>query len=132
MSNWTNALGIFCHHRSVTSTSYSAFAKNAPLVVRLRAGCSTFTDCVTGATFKVSRTQLPIMPEAARPLHSLQGATCDPGLIAHFTMPRRADANIQWLIVLVLVLALVVLLALVLVLVLVALVVLVVSDSEHY
>jgi hypothetical protein len=59
----------------------------------------TFTDPVAGATFKVSRTQLPIMLEAACPLYSLQGATCDPGLIAHFTMPRRADADIQWLIV---------------------------------
>ena len=39
------------------------------------------------------------MPEAACPLYSLQGATCDPGLIAHFTMPRRADNDIRWLIV---------------------------------
>jgi hypothetical protein len=62
----------------------------------------TLTDPVTGATFEVSRTQLPIMPEAACRLHSLQGATCDPGLIAHFTMPGRADADIQWLIVYVL------------------------------
>ena len=39
------------------------------------------------------------MPEAACPLYSLQGATCDPGLIAHFIMPRRADDDIKWLIV---------------------------------
>ena len=50
----------------------------------------------------MSRTQLPLMPEAACPLYSLQGATCDPGLIAHFTMPKRADADIRWLIVYVL------------------------------
>ena len=36
------------------------------------------------------------------PLYSLQGATCDPGLIAHFEMPKRADDDIKWLIVYVL------------------------------
>jgi hypothetical protein len=59
----------------------------------------SFIDPVRGATFKVSRTQLPIMPEAACPLYSLQGATCDPGLIAHFTMPKRTDADGRWLII---------------------------------
>jgi hypothetical protein len=62
----------------------------------------TFTDPVTGAILKVSRTQLPLMPADACPLYSLQGATCDPGLIAHFVMPRRADDDIRWLIVYVL------------------------------
>ena len=50
----------------------------------------------------MKRTQLPLMPEAACPLYSLQGATCDPGLIAHFAMPKRADHDIKWLIVYVL------------------------------
>jgi hypothetical protein len=62
----------------------------------------TFTDPSTGATIKVSRTQLPLMPESACPLYSLQGATCDPGLLAHFIMPKRADDDIKWLIVYVL------------------------------
>ena len=62
----------------------------------------TFTDPVTGATLQVSRTQLPLMPADACPLYSLQGATCDPGLIAHFVMPRRADDDIKWLIIYVL------------------------------
>ena len=44
-------------------------------------------------------TQLPLMPEAACALYSLQGAACDPGLIAHFVMPRRADDDVKWLIV---------------------------------
>ena len=61
-----------------------------------------FTDPVTGVTLKVSRTQLPLMPASACPLYSLQGMTCDPGLIAHFAMPRRADDDIKWLIVYVL------------------------------
>ena len=59
----------------------------------------TFTDPVTGFTFQVQRTQLPLMPEAACPLYSLQGATCDPGLIAHFIMPKRADDDLKSLIV---------------------------------
>ena len=59
----------------------------------------TYSDPVTGISLTVQRTQLPLMPEAACPLYSLQGATCDPGLIAHFAMPRRADDDIKWLIV---------------------------------
>ena len=42
------------------------------------------------------------MPAEACPLYSLQGATCDPGLIAHFVMPQRSDPDIKWLIVYVL------------------------------
>ena len=61
-----------------------------------------FADPVTGATLTVSRSQLPLMPASACPLYSLQGMTCDPGLIAHFAMPRRADDDIKWLIVYVL------------------------------
>ena len=58
-----------------------------------------FTDPLTGFVFQVKRTQLPLMPEAACSLYALQGATCDPGLIAHFIMPKRADDDIKWLIV---------------------------------
>ncbi len=64
--------------------------------------CWALVDPDTDATFEMSRSQLPIMPEAACPLYSLQGATCDPGLIAHFVLPRRADEDIKWLIVCVL------------------------------
>ena len=42
------------------------------------------------------------MPALACPLYSLQGATTDPGMVAHFIMPRRADDDIKWLIVYVL------------------------------
>ena len=62
----------------------------------------TFSDPLTGATLSMRRTQLPLMPEPACPLYSLQGATCDPGLIAHFAMPKRLDHDIKWLIVYVL------------------------------
>ena len=61
-----------------------------------------FRDPLTDATLSVKRSQLPLMPEAACALYSLQGATCDPGLVAHFVMPRRADNDIKWLIVYVL------------------------------
>ena len=57
------------------------------------------TDPTTGMLLKVVRSQLPLMPAEACPLYSLQGATCDPGLIAHFIMPKRADDDIKWLIV---------------------------------
>ena len=47
----------------------------------------------------MTRTQLPILPEKACSLYGLQGNTCDPGLIAHFTMASRLDNDIKWLIV---------------------------------
>ena len=59
----------------------------------------TYADPVTGVSLQVQRTQLPLMPEASFPVYSLQGATCDPGLIAHFVMPGRADDDIKWLII---------------------------------
>ena len=59
----------------------------------------TFVDPDSNQSLSVKRSQLPIMPAEACPLYSLQGATCDPGLIAHFVMPRRADDDIKWLIV---------------------------------
>ena len=62
----------------------------------------TYTDPKTKVAMTVTRSQLPLMPAEACPLYSLQGATCDPGLIAHFEMPRRADDDIKWLIVYVL------------------------------
>ena len=62
----------------------------------------SFTDPTTGMLLKVVRSQLPLMPAEACPLYSLQGATCDPGLIAHFEMPNRTDDDIKWLIVYVL------------------------------
>jgi len=62
----------------------------------------TFTDKNSGVTLHVKRSQLPLMPADACSLYALQGATCDPGLIAHFTMPPRGDNDIKWLIVYVL------------------------------
>ena len=70
--------------------------------VRSRSWNWKFADPVTGATLTVKRSQLPLMPASACPLYSLQGMTCDPGLIANFAMPRRADDDIKWLIVYVL------------------------------
>ena len=55
----------------------------------------TFTDPISGTTMHVQRTGLPLMPEPACPLYSLQGATCDPGLVAHFIMFARKTIDHQ-------------------------------------
>ena len=62
----------------------------------------TFSDPETGAQIKVARLQLPLMPAVACSLYALQGATCDPGLIADFVMPRQADDDSKWWLVYVL------------------------------
>ena len=56
-------------------------------------------DAVLNETLCIERTQLPIYPEKACSLYTLQGATTDPGMIAHLDMPRRADDDMKWLIV---------------------------------
>ena len=47
----------------------------------------------------VARTQIPLMPAAAVPLYSMQGATADPGLVAYWFFPQRCSDTIRWLIV---------------------------------
>ena len=47
----------------------------------------------------VLRQQLPIMPLAACPLYGLQGTTADPGLVAHWNIPKRMDNDLKWLLV---------------------------------
>ena len=50
-------------------------------------------------TLPVDRTQLPLVPEKACSLYTLQGATTDPGLIAHLDMPNRVDDDMKWLVI---------------------------------
>ena len=52
----------------------------------------TFTDPLTGFVFQVKRTQLPLMPEAACPLYSLQGATCAL-IIRHHCRKQKANSK---------------------------------------
>ena len=46
---------------------------------------------------KVKRTQLPVVCEKASTLHVLQGTTCDPGLIFHWTLPNSLSPAQKWL-----------------------------------
>ena len=50
-------------------------------------------------TTAVRRTQMPLCPENASSLYSMQGSTAEPGMIAHWEMPKRVSAGIRWLIV---------------------------------
>ena len=42
---------------------------------------------------------MPLMPAPAVSLHSMQGTTADPGLVAYWFFPQRCDPIIRWLIV---------------------------------
>ena len=46
---------------------------------------------------RVKRRQLPTVCLAASTLHVLQGTTCDPGLIFHWTFPTRLRKDLLWL-----------------------------------
>ena len=46
---------------------------------------------------KVKRTQCPVVCVKASTLHVLQGTTCDPGLIFHWSMPNRLSPAQKWL-----------------------------------
>ena len=39
------------------------------------------------------------MPLLACPLYGLQGTTADPGLVAHWTAPKRMSPDVHWLLV---------------------------------
>ena len=39
------------------------------------------------------------MPLPACPLYGLQGTTADPGLVAHWTVPKRMSPDVHWLLV---------------------------------
>ena len=58
-----------------------------------------YTDDKENYQSSIDRLQLPIMPIEACPLYGLQGTTADPGLCAHWAMPRRMDAQVKWLLV---------------------------------
>ena len=58
-----------------------------------------YTDDKESYTSAVTRLQLPIMPIQACPRYGLQGTTADPGLCAHWAVPRRMDAEVKWLLV---------------------------------
>ena len=47
----------------------------------------------------IRRVQLPIMPLLACPLYGLQGTTADPGLVAHWNVPKRMSPDVHWLLV---------------------------------
>jgi len=44
----------------------------------------------------VHREQLPIMPLLACPLYGLQGTTADPGLVAHWTVPKKMGTLVSF------------------------------------
>ena len=46
---------------------------------------------------RVQRRQLPITIKAASTLHTLQGATAEPGLIFHWRFPRFFSEELRWL-----------------------------------
>eukprot|EP00974_Lingulodinium_polyedra_P040405 3880349-Lingulodinium_polyedra.AAC.1 len=39
------------------------------------------------------------MPLLACPLYGLQGTTADPGLVAHWSVPKRMGSDVHWLLV---------------------------------
>ena len=46
---------------------------------------------------KIKRTQCPVVCVKASTLHVLQGTTCDPGLIFHWSLPNRLSPPQKWL-----------------------------------
>ena len=46
---------------------------------------------------KVRREQLALVVSDASTLYTLQGSTCNPGLIFHWRFPARLDKQMRWL-----------------------------------
>ena len=58
-----------------------------------------FENPSTDSYMFVWRLQLALVPEKAASLYSMQGTTADPGLVAHWVIPKRLSPDIKWLIV---------------------------------
>ena len=58
-----------------------------------------FENRAAEAYMSVWRLQLPLVPEKAASLYAMQGATADPGLVAHWVIPKRSTSDVKWLIV---------------------------------
>ena len=69
------------------------------LQLRLQEATWYHTDEKEKYASAVDRIQLPNMPEPTCALYGLQGTTADPGLWAHWNMPRRMDPEVKWLLV---------------------------------
>ena len=56
-------------------------------------------DAPEAQTFqlKIKRRQIPLTIITASTLHTLQGATTDPGLIFHWNFPKRLGKEMKWL-----------------------------------
>ena len=48
-------------------------------------------------TIQVDRYQLALAPSLPRTLHTFQGMTAEPGMIAHWVLPRNLPEDEQWL-----------------------------------
>jgi len=48
-------------------------------------------------TMAVQRRQIPLLPERQGTLHSVQGRTTEPGLIAHWSFPKKLGKESLWL-----------------------------------
>ena len=53
--------------------------------------------CADPVRLKIKRRQVPTVCSNASTLHVLQGTTCDPGLIFHWTFPKRLRKDLLWL-----------------------------------
>ena len=45
----------------------------------------------------VERMQFPLAPALPKTIHTLQGTTCDPGLICHLALPKKLSPESKWL-----------------------------------
>jgi len=59
--------------------------------------CRPFLHADGENTYHVIRTQFPITPERASTIYTLQGTTTDPGMICHWTFPKRLSKDVLWL-----------------------------------
>ena len=46
---------------------------------------------------RISRSQIPLLPQKQCTLHGMQGKTADPGFISHWTFPARLSYASKWL-----------------------------------
>lgn len=70
---------------------------NHPGVIALQPESAKFEALLGKEKLVVKRTQFAIAPAKVKTIHTIQGATAKPGLIAHWSLPPQLGPNATWL-----------------------------------
>ena len=86
------ALGSLCQNRRFQRRNLASAG-----VVAIVPTSAKFQATIKKEKVSVQRHQIPLAPAQVKTIHSMQGSTADPGLIAHWNLPPQLGEASTWL-----------------------------------